>query len=467
MKIALTHLCARLRAMATDEPFAPIVLVIACLGSLYYWPVITAYGRPMGLVSHMFGPTNGTWITLLWIYAWSMLAAMVIPGPAAGGRRVEPLATRPLPSLPIGTRTRVMAEALLPLSLVGVVWLPFLVFGVAPAISVNHFPGGDGFRTAFAAHWLMGALTLLPVLLLFLAPAESTPFYLTRPLVPIALLFLALTLGLLATPLGLVATCLFLTAVSLLLVRWRPSLPAVSAGAIPPPETRYRVGRSPELTLRRDVWARPLPAALVLVVLQIALVGLDQIVALPAYSFCFGSMLLGSFLLSLVAIRPFGVDLIASALAGKAGIRLGDFGRAWSVLPVRREAVARGVYLHGVVTGVAIGAMFLGANLLTTWLKTREPRLLDAARAPGPEFFLPLAAAIPCLAGTLTAGAVGDSVRGIVSRVAIFAVFVGHLTCLILRVAPDVHALLLIAIAATGGLPPLIHLRTPDRAGDT
>lgn len=462
MKIAATHFCARLKATVT-EPFALFVLGVACFGSLFYWPGLTGAAGPEGRLAAEFGRTNATWITLLWIYLWSMMAGMVIPGAAAGGRRVEPLATRPLPTLPIGTRTRAFVEALVPLFMVGVVWwLPFCLLNEGPPpFSLNEFGEGDGFRTAFAGHWLMGALTLFPVLLLFLAPAESTHLYMMRPLVPLGLTFVSLKLGCLATPLGLFGTCAVLSAVSLLLVHWRPSLTGVGEPVMPPREMRSRVGRSPESQLLRDLWLRPLPAAAALLALQVLLVVADQFLALPQYGFFLASMLVCSFMLSLVAMRPLGLDLIASALSGKGGYRLGDFGRAWSVLPVRSEAVARGVYLHGIVTGVAFGAVFLGANLFTTWLRTGDPRFIDADRAPGPEFFLPFAAAIPCLAGALTAFAMGGGVRGIVSLASVFAVFVSHVACLIFEVPPAIHGGILIVIASTGGLAPLLYLRTP------
>jgi hypothetical protein len=348
-------------------------------------------------------------------------------------------------------RTRAFAEALVPLVIVGALWLLFLVLVEGLSIKVGWF----------ALAWLTGALPVFPVLLLFVAPAPSTQLYLWRPLVPIALLFVPLRLGLLENPSTVVATCLPLTAVSLLLVDWTPSLPRLGARAVPPPEARRRVGRSPETQLRRDFWLRPFPAAAALLSVQALLVGVDQFAVLPRYGFFFASLLVFSFSLSLVAMRPLGLDLIASSLAGKSGLRLGDFGRAWSVLPVRREAVARGVYVHGMITGVAIGTLFLGANLLTTWLRTGEPRFIDASRAPGPEFFLPFAAAIPCLAGALTAGAMGDRVRGILSLTSMFVVFVSHVACLILQVSPPLHGWILIVIAMVGGLPPLIHALSP------
>jgi len=212
--------------------------------------------------------------------------------------------------------------------------------------------------------------------------------------------------------------------------------------------------------LRRDLWLKPLPLALMIVAIEAVLLAANQLFDLSSHHVFYGASSLNIGMgFSFLALRPMSNNLIAAGLSAASGSRPSDFRAAWAVLPLRPESVMRGVYLHGVVTGLFLWLTVLATNLTNTYLKTGAVRFEDFDGDPGGRLLLPLVAAVPCLAGGLTNAATGDGFRGWISLGAGIGVFVGNVVCLVNKVPWQAHGALLVLLALVGGLPPLVHLR--------
>ena len=270
-----------------------------------------------------------------------------------------------------------------------------------------------------------------------------------------ALLVGASEAGLLAELIPFVATCIALTGFSLLAVGRDLRLNLAAPRRTSPPWSRFRRSRPPEEQLRRDQWLRPLPAAGLLFAVESALVAADQMIGFPDKGLYWGSCLVFGFLFSYVALRPLGCNLFTPYTESTG------FSAAWNVLPVRREAVIRGVYVHGLVAGVGIFAGIFGVAFVTTWLDTGTAAFVDFHGDPAGEAFYPLIALVPCLAGGLTSAAAGDRLLGFICLAAGTCVLMGHFLLLILEAPAWFHSAVLIALALCGGVPPLRHLGKP------
>jgi hypothetical protein len=211
--------------------------------------------------------------------------------------------------------------------------------------------------------------------------------------------------------------------------------------------------------LRRDFLLKPLPALGLLAAIEVAFIAWDRLVGFPGYGFYLGTSLVLGFMLSFVVLRPMGNNLLAAGIAAGGRFQPGDFRASWSVLPVRIETVLRGVYLHGMATGLLIWGFAVGINLLDTWLETGVLRLQDQDGDSAGKYILPFIAAVPTVAGGMICAAVGDKVRGMISLAASIGVLVGHHVCLILKFPVPLHTAVMIVLAALGGIPPLVHLR--------
>jgi hypothetical protein len=164
-------------------------------------------------------------------------------------------------------------------------------------------------------------------------------------------------------------------------------------------------------------------------------------------------------------LYPIGVHLFQTdRFGGSGGMMTGSFSAAWSVLPVRPSAVARGVYLHGLVVGLVWFLFIVGFALLANVLGVMGISML--------RFFLPMGLAVPAVAGVLTCTAVGDKLRGAVSFLAVLCIIPAHLGVEfatrwagMLRGSATALAIDLAALAllgAIGGIPPLVHLRREE-----
>ncbi|MBU0755714.1 MAG: hypothetical protein KJ645_11285, partial [Planctomycetes bacterium] len=227
-----------------------------------------------------------------------------------------------------------------------------------------------------------------------------------------------------------------------------------------PAESRYRPGLDPEARLRRDFWFRPLPLVGIFLLIEAGIVVIDQIITFPDFGFYICSSLVFGFMLSFVVLRPMGVHFFETALGGRTGSpRSGDWGRAWMVLPVRRESMTRAIYLHSLIAATLLWIGILGVNCLDTCLETGLFALRDTDGDSAFPYLFPYVALVPCVAGAVTCVAVGDMFRAFIAIAAAVAFFIGHIALLILKTPTAVHAGVLIALALVGGGPALRYLR--------
>jgi hypothetical protein len=144
------------------------------------------------------------------------------------------------------------------------------------------------------------------------------------------------------------------------------------------------------------------------IIFQGAVVLLDARWQLPQLSFYLGTTVAASLLFGFFVLRPLGSVQATASFKGAAGYRHGEFLAAWSVLPVRREAVLRGVYLHGLLTGAFVWTLVMGANLWGSWLATGELGLVDRDGDPVGWIMWPAYGIVPSVAAFLVAGAAGN-----------------------------------------------------------
>jgi len=454
------HYMIRLKATLTN-PFAFCALFLSALAGLMYWPgLMEPTGPDTPLISIGEGVSE-TVLLLIWIFIWPMVAGNAAGGSAAGGRRAI-LAAKPQPSLPIGPRTRVLAETLLVLTFVLAVRVPACLLG-------DHFnwvfylPGlmnpEEASAACFAKRSLWGALIMFPSIMAWAAPARSSNFYLmARPLTLGALLLVAIKLGFLADPLPCAWTCLVLSAGVLLTVGREPAMLGFQWRPNGSPASRFRPCTDPESQLRRDLWLKPVPWIGSLLALQAGLVVLDRCVVLPDYGYYLLSCIVIGFMFSQVVLRPMGSIMIAAKLR-RYSSGSGEFMSAWSTLPVRREAVLRAVYLHGLTLSAFTWMLGAGINMFNTRLERGVWAMMDPDGDSAVKYIVPFAALVPCIAGGLTCAAVGDKVRGFTSLAAGVAVLFGHHIFLVMKLPTQVHTALIISFAIAGGVPQLVHLR--------
>jgi len=461
MRALFTHGRIRLGAVLRS-PLVLIVLLFSGGVSIFFWPCLASKsgvegvffdtGAELDVVGG--GPAA---IVILWAFTWSLMAGLLVGGAAVGGRKTDTVCLRALPALPIGARARALAEAFVVLTFVVVLrGAHCLWFGF-------HLDPPEYFAASCAGYMrdtLLGSLLVLPFLVAWVTPGRSVHFWFIKPVVLAALLWGAFELELLAEPVPFAATCLVLTGLSLLAVSREPSIPLAWRKRAGPPESRVRTARPPEEQLCRDQWLRPLPAVGMLLAAEAVLVIAERAVGFPDYGFYFGSCLVFGFLFSYVALRPLGCNLFSPYPLVRRQSESTGFAAAWTVLPVRRAAVIRGAYAHGLVTGAGILAAIIGVAVLTTWLQTGRAALVDFGGDPAGEVFYPLLALVPCLAGGLASAAAGDRLLGFVSLAAGICVLMGHFLMLILGPPVWIHAGVLIVLAFGGGVPPLWHLRT-------
>jgi len=470
MSAFLTHLRIRLRATLAD-PVALAVMIGTGLATLILWPgPMPASGPPLAFGGEAMPQGLATLYTFMWIWLWPAVASLRVGGATATGGTSGVLFQRGHPVLPIGPRARVLAEVA-----VTVTWVLVVRAAVLPAgpwlhdiaASARPYPGLAAFAVAFGRHTLEGLVVVLPALVVWTMPSRAPQWMFARAAGLVVVQLLAARLGLLVTPALCLVTSLAL--VGLLLApfgrEWqpwhrspqRPQSAAVVARAAEPPHRQ----------LVHDFLVRPLPwlaAALVaqgivlvaglLVWPGVRLLGEDS----PGLVY-FGSIVVLSFALSLIALRPMASAQAVAGLFGKPNYREGDFVAAWSVLPVRREWVLRGVYLHALLVSLFIFTLALGVNLLKAVVEHHQWAVLDFEHNPAARLFVPLVAAVPCVAGFVAASAAGRRRKAVLAAAALLAVIHGHLLMLILKVPVPIHAAVLVALALVGGGPVLFDLQ--------
>jgi hypothetical protein len=196
------------------------------------------------------------------------------------------------------------------------------------------------------------------------------------------------------------------------------------------------------------------------VLFQAAVVLVDYYFELPRLSFYLGTTLSASLLFGVLVLRPLGSVQATASFKGAPGYRHGDMIAAWSVLPVRREAVLRGVFLHGLITGAFVWTLVVAANFWANWLATGTICLIDTDGDPVGWIMWPEYLAVPCVAAFLVAGAVGTPLAflSFICAIAFLPVrFVQHE----LGVSAAGGAAFLVLLAIVGSAPALIYLRKP------
>jgi len=469
MRAFITHYRIRMQA-CFRAPFALAVLLFSGLLSVLYWPTLMAPGVLGGpLLSAEQGINEGA-LLLIWIYIWPMLAGTLARGSSAADDR-EAMGHVLLPALPVGMKTRILAETLLVLTVVLVLQAPLFLLGGSMR-EYFYLPSLVDYGTAdlglLARRLVFGTLIMLPSTAMWVAPARSMHFYfMIRPLAVMVLLFLAMKIGWLAAPTGCAVTCLALFGLVLLSVDWERDRTFSWKSRSTRTEAIYRPGLDPDQRLRRDFWLKPVLPLVVRRGLEPAGLIYDQWFGFPEMGFYLYTCLVMSGVLSLVVLKPMGIPLIEAG--GGLGLAAGAAGRqarAHEVLPVRREAVTRGIYLHGLLTGLLIWGTVVGVNLLTTWLNLGELRMVDIDGDSADKYILPYIAVVPCLAGALTSSAMRDLGRVMVCMAAGGGIFLGHTLCLILDATTWLHAGLLVGLALLGGIVPLNYLRRPGPADE-
>ncbi len=460
---------ARIRLWATlRSPVALSILVFSGLVSLLYWPSPTdssGLGWTRGDLSDPASFLFANAGMLLMVFVWSMLVSSAVAGRVAHGRRAVPSFGPALPALPVGARSRALAEAIIALAIILAVRAPGLFLGewahrtFGPPVK---FMGTEAFRAQFVEHSLAGALIMLPFLLICSAPARTFELQKTRPLLWVGFLFVAMKLGLLETLLGCAATSLVLSALALFVAGRELRMPPLWRRPPAGPASRQRRHRHPDLQLRRDQWLRPLPSVALFIAVEAGLIAGDRWFGLPRYFLTFGGILAGTGLLAWTALRPLGSKLAVAGVWGAPGYGPGEFAEAWAALPVRREALLRGVYVHGLICGaLSLAALFVSSALLYFSMEAAEPRDLSLQHPFVQMMLLPLIALVPCLAGFLTAGAAGDRLRAYVCGGAFILVMHLNVVLVALRVSAPVRLGTVIGLALLGGLLPVVHLLPP------
>jgi hypothetical protein len=173
---------------------------------------------------------------------------------------------------------------------------------------------------------------------------------------------------------------------------------------------------------------------------------------------------LSASIVGMTALFPAGIHLFQTDRQGGSGALMsGGFIAAWSILPVPRESVTRGIYLHGLATGLAWVLFVLAFTVLRHLVLGSNFNVL--------EFFLPLALAAPAVAGLLTCTAVGDKVRGTIAIIALLCTVPAYIGGQVAGKAMGlaigsganlyIGITLLLLLGLIGGVPALVHLRRP------
>jgi hypothetical protein len=201
----------------------------------------------------------------------------------------------------------------------------------------------------------------------------------------------------------------------------------------------------------------------ILLVIQGLLLVLDGMGVFPRLGFYAASSLVFGFMFSFIALRPLGFFPGEMETWGRSDrtSQAGSGHPSWAYLPVRREAVTRGVFLHGLITGTFIWAAVILTNLLSSRFSTGQWQMIDMDGGVAGRLLLPYIAVVPCLASALTCMSVRDGKRTMISVAALFAVMAGNMVLLANKAPIPVHFGVLALAALVGCIPCLPYLRGP------
>jgi hypothetical protein len=473
-----THFWIRLRATLAD-PVALTVMIATGLATLILWPgPMPASGPRLLFGDEAMPPGLAVLYVFMWIWLWPAVASLRVGGATAASGTSGVLLQRGHPALPVGPRARVLAEVAVIVAFVLVARaasLPAAPWLHDIAASPLPYPGFPAFAAEFSRRTLEGLVVMLPALVVWTLPSRRPELLFWRAAGVVVLQLAATRLGLLATPGLCLVTSTALIGLLLApvgrewhLQRRSPQRPRSTA-------VLTRHAEAPHRQLVHDFLVRPLPSVAVMLAAQgIVLIG--GLLVWPGVRLLgeaglgvvyLGTIVVLTFALSFIALRPMGSTQAVAGLFGKPNYRAGDFAAAWSVLPVRRESVLSGVYLHALLVSLLIFVLALGVNLLVAVLEHHQWAILDFDRNPAARLFVPLVAVVPCVAGFVAASAAARKGKALIAGLALLAVVHGHLAMTIIRPPALIHAAVLVAAALAGGLPVLFDLRRmvpPDDA---
>jgi hypothetical protein len=387
-------------------------------------------------------------------FLWAPVVVLFVSGNTLVRRSLGSATGPPLPALPIGPRSRAVAEALVALAFVVAARTPLL--RVHPPELLFNFsyllmrtPGPVPTALAWTASTILGALFAWPLLLAWVAVPRLDRRGWLAPGLVMAALSLGVGAGVSARPLPAAFLALALSVLVLALVG--TEIQVVRPAAERPSGARlFRPSPGPLAQFRRDQWRGPLRALWPFLVLVVP----GPLVLAILRSRRFDVLALQLLLLTATLFYPLGLKLVSAAAPGSGAVWNGYYLSAWPVLPVRRETVLRAVYAHGWAAGGLVWLLFC----LYRWLY---------GGGPWPSLFeLP---AVVLAAGVLVCAAAGDRWRGTLALVSLVTFQMG--VPLLLTVAETVFLVhvkherdVLIAAAyvlgLVGGLPPLVHLRS-------
>jgi len=463
--------------MVARDPFALVLLAFAGAVSVPAWTfglgidLFTATQLPVRTGTWFAGPLD--WasptvplrmtlarlapVLVMFQLAWVLLVASAVQGRfsirSSGGAPV-------MPALPVGFRMRHGVEALIALAVVAVARAAALFIGGESfgcrLLHACRWTGDLTYPVAVALSTLLGVLYSFPMVVGWTAVARVDVRGLLKPFLATTLVVMASAFGLMAHAASALLVCILASALVLLRLDdgSRPQPRASRA----PLASLHRPSPGPGAQFRRDAWLGPLRSlwrfGLLVVVLPLAIelsfaAGLPRLPmsgALPFFQ-----------LLALFALPFFPLGLRLVPPSGSQPFS-GYFLRAWSVLPVRPERVARAVYLHALGSAAVV------------WLVLWAQVALHGSR--GLELLQVFEVPVIVLAGAIVlCEAVGDRTRGLLAVACLVGThFVPTAHLIVGTLLPTAamrwepwrstpYTLLAYGLGLLGGLPPLVHLR--------
>lgn len=449
----LIHLKVRAKA-SLRSPVAWIVLLAFGLTGSIYWPTVLGTFNPL-VDSNEGLPLVLVWI--LWYWLWLATPVMVVRGRAAIRRGEAPLGICAAPALPVGLRTRAVAEAFFVLTIMAAVrW-----------VTVSVYQGLWTWSSMLST--VAGAVFLFPMAVAWALPVKNTSGFMARPLMVAVLAgFLNRFAGVFDTRLRIVLAGISLTVVALLIAN------------IEVPELKRRFGRTnaanrsrkgadPGRQLALDAMGLPLRAWGLWVFITIVIYGICLLLEVRGNSWEW--ILFAGFEAFLIIalqplFRPFNSNLLAESLVGKHQVSRGDFMQAWSVLPVRREAVLRKVWIHGLVGGLILWAVPVMILVVRHFLIGGRWSFVEGF-GDLMQFVVVGGLLVPVMAGFMVGVASGRKLEYALSGLCLLlGVHVLFLVKVLLReffgpasaVAAAGPVLMLVLLVVVGALPPLRFL---------
>jgi hypothetical protein len=466
MKMFLKHVAIRILRIVSS-PVDLALLLVAGFGSLLLWPWLAT-------PSHEAGVALGVIHKSLFVVLWPWLACVPIAGRGmCGGAAPKILTSWAFPALPLGKRTRLLGEATAVLVILTVARLPGFLFGEFGHVMLRPstvLGAGAPYPLEFLAHSALLTVLLFPALLAWATPTRLVWLHLLRIGVAAAVPFAVIESGLIREPLWVVFTGIMLAGLMLSLANFEPEA-RPSSSFLRRPVRLHRTSRDPVSQFKRDLLLGPMP--ILLTVLAITFVVAATGLLLGHYAgvdvrtrAAFGGFSFG--LLFVAFYYPFGINVLkGDQIAGS--LMTGTYAASWRSLPVRREAVARGIYLYELGCGLGLLVLALIHHLVAD--------RLGLADSDYYYWVLPLFLVVPSAAGFMLCTAVGDRRRGYVSLLAAILVIPVHIGTRVGFRAfgyprNSIEGLatglaLLVLLAIIGGVPPLVHLRRNRKTRET